>query len=170
MTSSLREGEVVGLNRKQPWLGKRTAIGLTRFLLINGMGVAVTLAWQSYGDEMREIMANSYPLLGWLAPETPAIAKTASEMAPARPPTTSPDSQEIEVVSLGLATLRQSMDQLAAQFVASQEQMAGDIAKLKADEQVILANMSLAPLPRPAAAPGHSATGRQPPGSGWRRK
>jgi len=69
-------------------------------------------------------------------------------------------------MSLGLAAVRQSMEQ----FVASQEQMASDIAKLKAHEQVILANMSLAPLPRPAAAPGHSATGRLPPGSAWPKK
>jgi len=85
MTSSPIEGEFAGLNRKQLSLAKRTAIGLARFLLINGMGVAATLAWQSYGDEMREIIANSYPLLGWLAPETPAFAKTASEMAPTTP-------------------------------------------------------------------------------------
>ena len=85
MTSSPIEGEFVDLNRKQPSLAKRTAIGLARFLLINGMGVAATLAWQSYGDEMREIIANSYPLLGWLAPEMPAFAKTASEMAPTTP-------------------------------------------------------------------------------------
>ena len=85
MTSSPREGEFAGLNRKQLSLAKRTAIGLARFLLINGMGVAATLAWQSCGDEIRAIIADSYPLLGWLAPETPALAKTASEIRPLLP-------------------------------------------------------------------------------------
>jgi len=66
----------IGLNRKRLSLAKRTAIGLARFLLVNGIGVAATLAWQSYGDEIREFVAKSYPQLAWVAPET-AFAKAA---------------------------------------------------------------------------------------------
>jgi hypothetical protein len=46
-------------------------------------------------------------------------------------------------VSLGLAALRQSVDDLAAQLAAGQQQMTGDIAKLQAEIAA----------PRPAAAP-----------------
>jgi hypothetical protein len=30
------------------------------------VGVAATLGWQSYGDAAREMIASSYPQLGWL--------------------------------------------------------------------------------------------------------
>jgi hypothetical protein len=38
------------------------------------MGVTATLAWQSYGDAIREMIASSYPQIGWLAPQTAAAA------------------------------------------------------------------------------------------------
>ena len=53
---------------------------------------------------------------------------------------------------VGLAAVRESVDQLAAQLVASQQQMATDIAALKATQQGVLDKISSAPPPRPAAA------------------
>ena len=41
---------------------------LTRFLIAFCTGIAATLLWQSYGDATREVIANSYARLGWLAP------------------------------------------------------------------------------------------------------
>jgi hypothetical protein len=54
---------------------------------------------------------------------------------------------------LGLAAVRQSVDQLAAQFVASQQQMASHITKLQAAEQDILDKINSAPRPPQAATP-----------------
>ena len=156
--------------REQPSLGKRTVRGLARFLMIFCMGVAATLAWQSYGDATREMIASSYPRLGWLAPETVAVETTAeitSSIAPAStsdseektvaaettPERTSPiapaitsDSQEIKAI---LMAVRQNVDQLAAR----QQQMANDIATLKATERNLLRNISSAASARPPAAP-----------------
>ena len=130
----------------RPSLGKRVSRGLIRFLIIFCIGVAATLAWQSYGDAAREMVASSSPQLGWLAP--PALAQIAPEMvAPTAPATASPDEQQLRAMSLALAAVRQSVDQLAA----GQQQMAGDIAKLQEAEQDILSKIS-APPPRPAAA------------------
>ena len=56
------------------------------------MGVAATLAWQSYGDATREMIASSYPQFGWLVPQTVG-AETTSEI-PA--PVTTSDSQELD--------------------------------------------------------------------------
>jgi hypothetical protein len=55
-------------------------------------------------------------------------------------------------MSISLAAMQQSIDQLAAQLVASQKQMASDNATLKPD---ILAKLG---SPRPVAAPA-----RKPP-------
>ena len=140
------------LKRKQPSLRRRVA----RSLIIFCIGVAATLSWQSYGDATREMIASSYPQFGWLAPQS-AFAETAPEKvtptAPATPSDDATTSQEVKSILVNLAVLRQSVDQLAAQVVASRQQMAGDIAKLKAADQEVLDKISSAPPPRPAAPP-----------------
>jgi hypothetical protein len=128
---------------------QRSSRPLTRFIITFGIGVAATLAWQSYGDMARELVANSYPQLGWLAPE-PAAAHPAADTIV--PPASSADPQELKAMSLGLAAVRQRVDQLAAQVAAGQDQMTRDITiKLQAAEQDILNRIS-GPPPRPEAA------------------
>src|SRR5260370_11138471 len=83
-----------------------------RFLIAFGIGVAATLAWQSYGDAAREIIASSYPQLGWLAPQAAAAQAAPTTIAAA---TASLDQPELKTVSLGLAAVRQLVDQLAGQ-------------------------------------------------------
>jgi hypothetical protein len=121
-----------------------------RFLIAVGIGVAATLAWQAYGDAAREIIASSYPQLGWLAPQAAAAQAAPTTIAAA---TASLDQQELRTVSLGLAAVRQRVDQLAAQVAAGQEQMTRDFtAKLHAVEQDILDKISQ-PAPQATAAP-----------------
>jgi hypothetical protein len=135
---------------KRPSLGRRGLRALARFLITFCIGVAATLAWQSYGDAAREMIARSSPQLGWLAAQASPIAQTAPDIiASAEPAAPSP---ELRAMSLGLAAVRQSIDQLVAQFAAGQEQMTRDITKLEAAEQEILHKIS-APPPRPAEAP-----------------
>jgi len=121
-------------------------VPMIRFLITFCVGVFATLAWQSYGDMARERIANSYPQLGWLAPEA-AVAQTAP--ATIVPPITSPDQQEFKAMSSDLAALRQRVDQIAA----GQDRITRDITvKLQAAEQDILDKIS-APPPQAAAAP-----------------
>jgi|SRR5262245_38058423 len=108
---------------------KRASRGLARFLIVFCTGVAATLAWQSYGNAAREMIANSSPQLGWLVPST----------------SSSPE-QQLKAMSTDFATVRQRVDQLAA----NQQRMAGDITKLLTDQQELLQKIS-APL-QPAAA------------------
>ena len=129
---------------ERPALRKRGS--LARVLITFCVGVAATLAWQSYGDAAREMVASKYPELGWLGPQA-AVAQTVP--ATIVPPITSPDPQELKAMSLGLAAVRQRVDQLAA----VQEQMTRDFTtKLQAAEQEILDKISVPP-PQPAAAP-----------------
>jgi hypothetical protein len=122
------------------------------------MGVAATLAWQSYGDAARQMIASSYPQLGWLAPQT-AAAATAPEVISPPAPASSADSQELKSIVMNLAVVRQSVDKLADQFVASQQQIlasqqqiASELSKLKATEHEVFEKVSSAP-PRPPAPP-----------------
>jgi hypothetical protein len=120
-----------------------------RFLITFCLGIAATLAWQSYGDRARGMIANLYPQLGWLAPQAALAQTTGATTAAATP---SVDQQEFKAMSLNLAAVRQRVDQLAAQLAAGQEQVTHDFTmKLQAAEQDILGKIP-AP-PQPAAAP-----------------
>jgi hypothetical protein len=61
----------------RPSLARRALRGLARFLIVFGVGVGTILAWQSYGDAARAMIANSSPQLGWLAPQTAPVVPTA---------------------------------------------------------------------------------------------
>jgi hypothetical protein len=109
------------------------------------------------------MIASSSEQLGWLAPQAAGVAQAAPRTIAPAAPAASPDLEQIKAMSLGLAVVRQSVDQLAAQVAAGQEQMTRDITKLQAAEQDILHKIS-EPLPRPtAAAPVHKPVPLTPP-------
>ena len=144
---------------KRPSLAKRVRRGSARLLTIFCLGAGTTLAWQSYGDVARGMIAKSSPQLAWLAPTTVPVVPTAPNAA-----TAAAASPELQHLALGLAVVRQSVDLLTSQLAASQQQMGTDIAKLQADGQEILQKLSVAP-PRSTAAPTHKPAPVTPPSS-----
>jgi hypothetical protein len=115
---------------------------LVRFLVLFAfcIGVVATLAWQSYGDAAREMVANLSPRLSWVAP-------TSAPVGQANPAVPSAEQEELKTLSAGLAEVRQRVDEIAVQ----QELMKRDISnKLEAVEQEIFDRVS-APVPRPTA-------------------
>ena len=46
-------------------LKRRRSRGIVRFLVAFGIGVAATLAWQSYGETTKQIIGTKAPELGW---------------------------------------------------------------------------------------------------------
>jgi hypothetical protein len=145
--------------RRPPPVRRRGSRALVRFLTTFGIGVGATLAWQSYGDLAREMIAISWPQLAWVAPQTAPLAQVAADTnALAEPAAPSADAEQLKAMSVDLAAVRQSVDQLAATLAAGRQQAAGDIATLQASQQAILRKIS-APAPRPASAPpARSAT------------
>ena len=153
----------LGLGRKNDWPSrprrdKRASRAVVRFLITIGIGVAGTLAWQSYGDVAREMIANSSPVLGWLAPQAaPLVQAAADQVTPAEPAVPSPVLQQLKAMSPDLAAVRQSVDELAAKI----QQMGGDIATMQAAQQAILRKVSTPapsppPPPRQVAAPARN--------------
>jgi len=149
--------------KRRQSLGMRVPLAVARFLITFCVGVAATLAWQSYGDAAREMIANSSPQLGWLAPQAASVAQSAPDaIAPAASGAPAGDPQQLNSVSFDLDAVRQSVDRIVAgqeqitrtvdQLAAGQEQMAREINKLQAIEQYMLYKNS-DPPPRPAAAP-----------------
>jgi hypothetical protein len=108
-------------NNGQTSLRKRASRAFSRFLITFWIGGASTLAWQSYGDAARAMIANSYPQLGWLAPQAePAAQNVLETTAPAAP---SFDPQQLNAMSVDLDTMRQGIDRIATSMAAIQEQM-----------------------------------------------
>jgi len=119
---------------------------MLRFLVTICIGVAGTLAWQSYGDVARQMLADSSPVLGWLAPQAVSIAQAApDQVTPAAP---SLDLRQLKSMSLDLAAQHQQI-----------QQMASNIATMQAVQQEILRKVSTLPppSPRPVAAPARNA-------------
>jgi hypothetical protein len=153
------------LTREQPSFRRRAAWALIIFC----MGVAATLGWQSYGDASKELIAGSYQQLGWSSPQT--VGAATPEMTSRIAPVTTSDSQELlKSVLVNLGAVRQSVDQLAAEFVANQQLMANDIAKLKVAEKEMFDKISSAPSGQPAAASARPVTEPVRPATAQARK
>jgi hypothetical protein len=146
---------------------KRSSRGFTRYLLAVFIGVAATLAWQSYGEAAKQMFAAKAPELGWSLetkkmianwveqlgwtkpPQAAPVAQTApAAVAPSVPVAPSIDPAEVHQIAMDLTALRQTV----AQITAGQDQMAREIARLHAADQEILVKIPEPPPPPPIAA------------------
>jgi hypothetical protein len=145
-----------------------------RFVIAAAVGVAATLAWQSYGLAARRMIAAQLPdltarvpVLAVLVAQLPpgiltslddaqpaAAAPTRSAAAAVTPAPAAPTAPEVvrqlDTVVRELAAVRQGMDRLTA----IQIQMNGIIARLQADEDARHTPSPSPPPPKPAAKPG----------------
>jgi hypothetical protein len=171
--------------------------GFAGYLLALCIGVAAYIAWQSYGEATKQIIAAKAPELGWspeikqmiaswvqakptAGPESTAVPPSRLETQVATVAQTVPvavvpkaaavpsiDSEQVHHIAVDLATLGQTVDQLAA----SQDQMVHQIEMLQSSNQEILAsNREIleripAPPPPPTVAPTQKPTTRTPPSS-----
>jgi methyl-accepting chemotaxis protein len=162
----------VGPQNDRLGIGKRVVRAIVRFVLAALIGVAATLSWQSYGDEAKEMIRTSTPSLGWLIP--PSTMKSATADA-----SSAEFAQQLKPIALDLATVRRSVEQLAANqqqlaanqqrlaakqgemaqnVAAKQDEIAQNIAALQAIEQKVGDKISSLPASKPARTPA-----RRPP-------
>jgi hypothetical protein len=137
--SSRPAGDAVATRR--PSIGRRIVRAAARFFITVFIGVGATLAWQSYGDAVRERAVARVPALAWLlstsTTKSPVVAATAPDPMP-----------KLESLASGLDDMRRGVELLAAK----QEQMAQNLAALQAIDEDIRQKMSSAP-PLQQAAP-----------------
>ena len=123
----------------RPSIGRRLLRSLTRFSIAVLIGVGATLGWQSYGDEVREMLIAQAPALGMLLP-VPTTRSPVVAAAYADP------TRQLAPMASTLDAVRRSVEQLAAK----QEQMAQNIAALRAAEGQKMPSAPLVPAPAPA--------------------
>ena len=161
---------LVAIEREMKRRGSRK---FAPYLVAICIGVVVgALAWQSYGEASKQIIATRTPELGWSADakqmiagwiqqlgwrkppaghEKPAVRSSVQEtphaapVAQAAPEAVTPIAAVRQTVEQNPAAVRESLEQLAAR----QDQMEREITKLQAVEMEILAL-----IPSPPAQPG----------------
>jgi hypothetical protein len=115
---------------------KRSSRGFGRYLVAILIGVAATLAWQSYGEPAKQIIATRAPELGW-SPEAKQMIATSIQWIGWTKPLDGPEKQAPPVV----------------------EQLAAGQSKLEAADVEILEKITPAPPPpQPIAAPARKPT------------
>jgi hypothetical protein len=72
------------------------------------------MAWWSYGDAARLIIANSYPELVWLAPHAATVQKAPDRIALAGSAVFRPDQRQLDAMLGELHAMRLSLDRIAA--------------------------------------------------------
>ena len=156
-----------------------------RYLVAICIGVAAILAWQSYGEATKRIIATRAPELGWSSqtkqmkppvveskavPVTHTAPETVTPKVPSAP---SPDPVQAQQMVQSLAALRESVEQLAARqeslaalaqtvdkVAAGQDQMVHQIDMLQSANQEILEKIPTPP-PTPPAASAHKHPARK---------
>src|SRR5215472_12398232 len=140
--------------------GSRGSRRFRRYLAAVLIGVAVTLAWQSYGESAKQIIATRAPELGWSPQAKQMIAtsiqwigwtksptgpeKQAPLVAQTAPTTPSLDPAQVQQMTQNLVAMKQTVEHLAG----GQDQMARDIARLEAAVE-----QPIAKIPEPPAQP-----------------
>jgi len=129
-TPPLHPSELDQISNMRTLLSKRASLAIARFLIVFCIGVGTTLAWQSYGDAARQMIASSSSRLGWLAPPAGPVAQAALAASAGA----SFDLNQLKAMSRDLAVMRQSVDKLTA-----------EIAKLQVTKQGTLDRASVPP-------------------------
>ena len=157
---------------------------LVRYLLAIFFGVTGTLAWQSYGQVTKHVIATRAPELGWSPEAKQRIARWVEQLGWTKLPTDadntpnrpimpqiaqpakaataldtfatkeSVDPQQVHQMALDLAALRQILEQIAA----SQTKMAGEINNLLVTDMEMFLK-----IPAPPAAASRKPTPVAPP-------
>ena len=150
---------------------RRGSRGFVRYLVAICIGVAATLAWQSYGDAAKQIIATRAPELGWSPDAKQMIASwtlgwtkppagsekqalPVAQIAPSAPPI---DAEKVQQLTQSLAVLRQTVEQLAA----GQDQMTRVIGRLESAVTELIVKIP-EPPPQPPAAPARKPTPAPP--------
>jgi hypothetical protein len=146
----------------RPSIFRRIVHACARFFFAALVGVGVTLAWQSYGDQAVDMMRTQAPSLAeWLPASIskpadaplgasqqqlkPALA-AADQQLPAIAPAGSADLvQQLKPVAIDLTAVKESLERLAAE----QAKLTQSIDRLERGQQAINQKLSSMAAPKP---------------------
>jgi hypothetical protein len=121
-----------------------------RYSIVFLFGIGVTLAWQSYGQEAKEMVRTQAPSLAWLLP----VSNTKAPPDDQGSMTAAASSPQVERLELSLFVMRRSVEQIAL-IDRLQGRNLGQLI-LFGGELVLLGGDLLYQIP--TSAPGRSPT------------
>jgi hypothetical protein len=137
---------------KRPSVANRMIRSVSRFFAAVLIGVGLTLAWQSYPEQVNEVVAS------W-APPLASLLSASSPTKSADPAVSSEMAQQIKLIAADLAMVRRNIGQLAAnqdQFASKQQQISENIATLQQVEQDVRQQILSPAAPKAARPPAHN--------------
>jgi hypothetical protein len=126
-------------------IGKRIFRTLARFIVTVLIGVGLTLGWQTYGEQAKELTRGWVPSVAWMLPQPDPKPRTDADVVPEM-------AQQIKLIALDVAIVRRNLSQLATnqdQLAAKQDQMIQNIASLQEIEQDVRQKSLSLPAPKP---------------------
>jgi hypothetical protein len=159
--------------------GSRSSRGFARYLVAICIGVATALAWQSYSEATKQIIATRAPELGWSPDTKQMIASWVQQLGWTKPPPghestavqpfvpETPQAAPAAENAAPKAPVAPSIDpeqahQITLDLAALRQtvkqlagQMASEITKLQSADQEILEKIPAPAPPRPIATPAH---------------
>jgi hypothetical protein len=134
---------------------RRGSGGFARYLVGILVGVATTLAWQSWTKPLAGHETTAVQSSALETPQAATVVQTASETVASKAPATpSLDPEQMQQLTRSMTTLQQTADQIAA----AQDEMKRAIVKLASGVVEVLVRLPAPPPPQPAAAPVHKPT------------
>lgn len=127
-------------------IGKRMLRTVTRFVVTVLIGVGLTVGWQTYGEQAKELTRIWAPSVAWMLPQGDPKPLTDADVVPEM-------AQQIKLIALDVAIVRRNVSQLATsqdQLAAKQDQMTQNIASLQEIEQDVRQKALSLPVPKPA--------------------
>jgi len=160
-SASVRRANPKNDRNEWPSLESRSPLAFARDLVAVFMGVVATLAWQSYGDNARHLIAftasapdeqrfNGVPL------DLDAVRRSIDGLATSFAINIATGREQITRSVDQLLASQEEMTRSVGQLAAGQEQMTRDFnSKLEVVERAILNKVSVPP-PRPAPTLAHN--------------
>jgi hypothetical protein len=148
--SEFSAGELITDN---PSRARRSSRGFARYTLAICIGVAATLAWQSYGQATKQIIATRAPDLGWSPEVKQTIAGWVEQLGWTKLPTSSENAAARSSVQETAATVEQTApNKVAAKMPVAPsldpqqvQQLSLDLAALRQTvEQVVASQTKMA--------------------------
>jgi hypothetical protein len=150
------------------------AMTFVRYLVAICIAIAGTLAWQSYGEATKRVIATTAPELGWSPEAKQMIAswvqqlgwtkspagseKQGAPVAQTAPTTPSLDPEKVQQMAQDLVAVRETVEQLAV----GQDQTKREIVRM---ESSLIDMLVKIPEPPPPVAPARKSTPTPPPTS-----
>jgi hypothetical protein len=138
---------------------RRGSGGFARYLVGILIGVATTLAWQSWTKPLADHESTTVRPSALETPQAATVAQTSPETVASKAPAApSLDPEQMQQLTRSLTTLQQTADQIAA----AQDETKRAIVNLASGVVEVLVRLPAPPPPQPPTAPAHKPTPTAP--------